>query len=82
MGANQCPKCLALMILDEERKSNKVECLVCKKNGTPTIFCWICLNKWKDPMKKTCGNCDCSIENVNILLEEAPIKTINTTKDI
>ena len=33
MGANECPKCKSLMMMDEENKSNRVECFICKKSG-------------------------------------------------
>ena len=43
MGANECPTCRTFMMKDEEHKSNRVECVICKKSGKSTIFCWICL---------------------------------------
>jgi len=70
------------MLKDEKHKSNRVECLICKKKGTPNIFCWICLNKWNFPKDTMCGNIDCGTLNVNIMLKEAPTKNISSIANV
>jgi hypothetical protein len=70
------------MLKEEDHKSNKVQCLMCKKKGKSTIFCWVCLKPWKTPKDVLCGNIDCGIMSVNQLLKEAPTTTIWSTANV